>query len=514
MHVNMSIKYYFSLTTIPTRVAHLESTLSSLMNQTIRPTRIFLYASESYKRFPDHSLDRDHLRKLEQMFEPVLSVRLMHDHGPVNKVLGIAFEPEVESHDLVVYVDDDRVYDTNMVRKFLETRAQLKNLYTGVYPVIGGSGQVMDRTYTYLGKPAQYPGYTNVLEGCNGVMVEKRYIQPNMLLELLDDGCRYVDDECLSAMYTKQHLDCYAMGCPNSPFSHSNNVDTLTSLEGDLSRKTQMEYAISRIRSLWQIWDNSFPVGMARYSTKYGDLFIWCNDVYIIDSLKQGRVFEEFMVVNYLRPVIEKASVILDIGAHIGCHSLLYHRINPHAVIYAFEPQRSVFECLKRNVEWNELGDRVNIYHKALGHKVMDDAHLSKRITDGPNTQSDLCYGSQAPDFNLGGLALGKDGEQVEMITIDSLHLDKVDYIKMDVEGFEPLVMLGGMQTILRDLPVILFEKNHKVITDDMVEQYGLSQEQRHMDSMIVLQKLGYQIIDLFSDNYVGIHASKLGQYR
>jgi hypothetical protein len=114
----------------------------------------------------------------------------------------------------------------------------------------------------------------------------------------------------------------------------------------------------------------------------------------------------------------------------------------------------------------------------------------------------------------LGGLALGKDGEQVEMITIDSLHLDKVDYIKMDVEGFEPLVMLGGMQTILRDLPVILFEKNHKVITDDMVEQYGLSQEQRHMDSMIVLQKLGYQIIDLFSDNYVGIHASKLGQYR
>ena len=51
----------------------------------------------------------------------------------------------------------------------------------------------------------------------------------------------------------------------------------------------------------------------------------------------------------------------------------------------------------------------------------------------------------------------------VELITIDSLNLDKLDFIKIDVEGYEPLVIEGGINTIKKYKPIITLEswKDH-----------------------------------------------------
>ena len=52
----------------------------------------------------------------------------------------------------------------------------------------------------------------------------------------------------------------------------------------------------------------------------------------------------------------------------------------------------------------------------------------------------------------------------VMLITIDSLHLEKLDFIKLDVEGYEPLVIEGGMETIAKYKPIITLESwsSHK----------------------------------------------------
>ena len=70
------------------------------------------------------------------------------------------------------------------------------------------------------------------------------------------------------------------------------------------------------------------------------------------------------------------------------------------------------------------------------------------------------CLGRPAtwvePDYQSGGLVTW---EWVQSITVDDLQLDRVDFIKVDVEGFEERVLKGGAETIKRLLPVIYFEE-------------------------------------------------------
>jgi hypothetical protein len=70
------------------------------------------------------------------------------------------------------------------------------------------------------------------------------------------------------------------------------------------------------------------------------------------------------------------------------------------------------------------------------------------------------CLGHPAnwvePNYQTGGLVTW---EWVQSLTIDDLQLDRVDFIKIDVEGFETRVLKGGLQTIQKLLPVIYFEE-------------------------------------------------------
>jgi hypothetical protein len=82
---------------------------------------------------------------------------------------------------------------------------------------------------------------------------------------------------------------------------------------------------------------------------------------------------------------------------------------------------------------------------------------LSDYISDGPTTNIPIEYGSNNV-YNFGGLNIGNGSTVVNMITIDSLDLNNVDYMKIDVEGAESLVLLGAEKTIKKFKPVICFE--------------------------------------------------------
>lgn len=206
-------------------------------------------------------------------------------------------------------------------------------------------------------------------------------------------------------------------------------------------------------------------------NTPVGEISSFENDSFAKQVMELGYYAEQVILDNELKPYIEKSNTILDIGGHVGYHSIGYSRINPNAVIHTFEAQSNMFSLLKRNIEANQLEDKINIYNKAMGHKL-GSMNMATSITDGPNANTNIEYGTDR-ELNLGGVSIGIGGEEVEMVTIDSLNLDSLDYIKIDVEGAESLVFLGGEQTIKKHHPVICFEHNHKSLPLDFIQSLG-----------------------------------------
>jgi FkbM family methyltransferase len=232
--------------------------------------------------------------------------------------------------------------------------------------------------------------------------------------------------------------------------------------------------------------------------TKYGKMIYLKSDKVFVDCLIDGKIFEQDIVENHLMNIIRRSKVILDIGAHCGSHSIIYSKINPDCKIYSFEPQKIMFDILCMNINNNNIKN-IKAYNYALGNKNCI-ATMSDSCIDGHTIgKIDL---SSSNFYNLGGLQIGRGGENIEIKTLDDMNFnEKIDFIKIDVEGFENFVIDGGINTIMKYKPIIFFEHNFKVVTNEMDGYYN------PVNFTIIekLQELGYNIILLTKDNYLAM---------
>lgn len=243
------------------------------------------------------------------------------------------------------------------------------------------------------------------------------------------------------------------------------------------------------------------PVLKTTFDTKVGKIACYNNDHYFYNSFKTGNPYEQRMIDSYLKPFVSGSRFILDIGSHIGYHSIAYARINPDATILAFEPQKMVFDLLNENIQANGLTN-VTTINAAVSNKE-GIFSLCSSISDGKNANTNIEYGTDK-EFNLGGVCLGKHGELVKTRTIDSLNLKNLDFIKVDVEGAESLVILGGLDTIARCRPVICYESNAKTVTDDMKGMFGIDTIKSPKE---LLESIGYTIFaNITNDNIIAIY--------
>lgn len=216
-------------------------------------------------------------------------------------------------------------------------------------------------------------------------------------------------------------------------------------------------------------------------NTFAGLLDVNMDDCWIRNHTIHGDIYEQHIIMGPCKKFIESAKYVIDVGANNGNHTIAYSYINPNCTIYSFEPQNNMFKYLESSVKLNKLSN-VNLYNVCLGH---DNCKTTLR---------------SPTDENLGGIGIGSGGEEVDMITLDSLNLPGCDYIKIDVEGAEPLVIQGASQTISKFKPVIMFEHNGSSI--DFFKTTSV---------FIELTKLGYdRFFYLDWDNYLAVHKSKL----
>lgn len=235
-------------------------------------------------------------------------------------------------------------------------------------------------------------------------------------------------------------------------------------------------------------------------NTPIGNISMYKNDLFYLDMRDTNQYAEQTIIDFDLSEFIKKSKFILDIGSHVGYHSIAYAKINPNVRIIAFEPQYEIYQLLLKNITDNNYADRIQALNKAVGHQN-EFTTLSMFVDDGPTTNLELNYGVN-DIFNFGGLNIGFGNKKIEMITIDSLNLDFIDYIKIDVEGAEPLVLIGAENTIKKYRPIICFE-HLKTLSRNYLDGIGIGSLP---SSHEILKSYGYTTFrDIAYQNVIAI---------
>lgn len=134
---------------------------------------------------------------------------------------------------------------------------------------------------------------------------------------------------------------------------------------------------------------------------------------------------------------IKPGDIVIDIGAHIGCFTIrASKKVGRDGKVIAIEPQQQNIKILEKNIKENNL-ENVVVIDKGVWSKKEE-----KKLFISPNT---------------GGHSFFKRTEHVNLIKTDlldnilsNLKIDKVNFIKMDIEGAE-IEALKGMEKTLEE---------------------------------------------------------------
>lgn len=206
-------------------------------------------------------------------------------------------------------------------------------------------------------------------------------------------------------------------------------------------------------------------------------------------SLYMKRIeFEPALVV--LSALVRHGDTILDVGANFGVYSLLLaKRAGRAGRCYAFEPGAEALAQLRHNLMRNpEL--QIEIVPMALSDS---EGVASLFHTGGPTT------------FNVAA-GDSHDRETIATTTLDAWsarsQLERIDVMKIDVEGHETSVFLGGRSTLSTHRPIIMFE-----VSRNALQRGGRTFE----SSWNSLAEIGYQMYRLHEQQLLPLLAPEEG---
>jgi FkbM family methyltransferase len=189
------------------------------------------------------------------------------------------------------------------------------------------------------------------------------------------------------------------------------------------------------------------------------------NDNAVSSSLIEGWVYEPYLFHFISDNLIDlEGTEIVDIGANNGHFTIEFaHYVGDTGKVYAFEPQRVIFQQLCGNVFLNGL-DNVYAYNLALGKEV------------GSIFVEDVNY-FESGSVNFGNVHVvnqNKNSQNLVAITkLDNIEFNNLSIVKIDVQGFEPYVFEGASVTLWKHRPYIFVE-----IEEDQLEKYGFTEQQ------------------------------------
>ena len=183
------------------------------------------------------------------------------------------------------------------------------------------------------------------------------------------------------------------------------------------------------------------------------------------------------------RNIVKKGDFILDIGANMGSHTLpLALNAGKSGMVFAIEPTEYAVNKLRKNINLNQdLSSHISVFQVML---VADENEL---------LESEIY--SSWPLFHEGkrihpehkGQLMGTKGAVA--MTLDQMvrqmHINTIDFIKLDVDGHEHSVLMGGKETLKTFAPKILMEFAPYLFDDEEFKKI-----------LIFIKELDYSLLD------------------
>ena len=189
------------------------------------------------------------------------------------------------------------------------------------------------------------------------------------------------------------------------------------------------------------------------------------KDTFINECLEKYGHWEK-PTMDICRSYLKSDSYVIEVGAHIGSHTVILSDICKDGVVYYFELQKLIFQLLNANLLLNTC---KNVY------TYMEAASDENKI----ESIGEIDYQNMTK-FNSGLGSLNAvrqyQGYPINIISLDHKfsEIKKLDLIKIDAEGHEVPVLKGAKKLIKKFKPLILteFDINNKQEIIDLLPEY------------------------------------------
>lgn len=204
------------------------------------------------------------------------------------------------------------------------------------------------------------------------------------------------------------------------------------------------------------------PFKYGAYKLCFGDLVMPC-------------IFNDFTMVDegpyeYLGVKLQEGDVVVDCGAHIGAFTL--YALSKGCVVHAFEPIKKTYKKLLENIKFYDSSKIVTNNMGLFNTSGVANFYIHK---EGHDSRNSMMFNDMHIDY-----------ETCEIVSLDEYisenDIERVDFIKADIEGAERFMLMGAKKTIQRFKPKISICTYHyeddptvlKELISDICKEYQI----------------------------------------
>ena len=184
---------------------------------------------------------------------------------------------------------------------------------------------------------------------------------------------------------------------------------------------------------------------------------------------------------------------IFDVGAHVGNISLKYNELFPNSRVYSFEPFPESFKSLNQNTLQHK---NIKPFNKGLGEYV-GTSKFHSNIHEQTNS---ILATHEEGNSNWGNKNMLQTKEilDIELTTIDQIveeeKIEKIDILKMDVQGAEYQVMAGAKKTIEKGMISLIYTE---IITIPTYEN-----QQELDEALKMFRQYGFELFNIYNSGH------------